>query len=116
MSDPTAESVPFDVIVARYRVELERLNYIRPTINVYLRSIRRLGERSGQHDVSAGMRFFRIAKMIVAKLFSQLHKIVHHVIEQSVIIHESLSAPIFPNNSKVQTFSSQSCVSASLPV
>jgi site-specific recombinase XerD len=42
MSDPTAESVPFDVIVARYRVELERLNYIRPTINVYLRSIRRL--------------------------------------------------------------------------
>jgi integrase/recombinase XerD len=42
MSDPTAEPVQFDVIVAQYRAELERLNYLRPTINVYLRSIRRL--------------------------------------------------------------------------
>jgi site-specific recombinase XerD len=42
MSDPTAEPVHFDVIITRYRAELERLNYIRETINVYLRSIRRL--------------------------------------------------------------------------
>ena len=42
MSDPTAEPVHFDSIIARYRAELERQNYIRETINVYLRSIREL--------------------------------------------------------------------------
>lgn len=42
MSDPTDEKVPLDAITAQYRAELERLNYVRGSINVYLRSIRKL--------------------------------------------------------------------------
>jgi len=42
MHDPTAEPVQFGVIISRYRAELERLNYVRETINVCLLSIRSL--------------------------------------------------------------------------
>jgi integrase/recombinase XerD len=52
MSDPKAESVQFDAIVARYRAELERLNYLRPTINIYLRSIRGLFRLMDEHGVA----------------------------------------------------------------
>ena len=45
--------VQFDVII-QYRAELERLNYIRETINVYLRSIRRLFRLMEEHDVMLG--------------------------------------------------------------
>jgi hypothetical protein len=38
----TDELVHLDVIIDQYRAELERLNYVRGSINVYLRSIRRL--------------------------------------------------------------------------
>ena len=54
MSDPTAEPVHFDSIIARYRAELERQNYIRETINVYLRSIRELLRRMEERGITLG--------------------------------------------------------------
>jgi integrase/recombinase XerD len=54
MSDPTAEAIHLDVIIAGYRAELERLNYIRETINVYLRSIRRLFRLMAEHGIALG--------------------------------------------------------------
>ena len=37
MADPTDELVQLDVIIAQYRAELVRLNYVRGSINIYLR-------------------------------------------------------------------------------
>jgi integrase/recombinase XerD len=57
MSDFTneqASDVQSETIIARYRAELERLNYIRETINVYLRSIRRLFRLMEEHGVALG--------------------------------------------------------------
>ena len=54
MSDPTAEPVHFDSIIARCRAELERQNYIRETINVYLRSIRRLLRLMEERGITLG--------------------------------------------------------------
>jgi hypothetical protein len=34
MSGPTDEKVQLDAIIAQYRAELERLNYVRDSINV----------------------------------------------------------------------------------
>lgn len=52
MSDPTDEKVQLDAIIAQYRAELERSNYIRQTINVYLRSIRKLFRVMEEHGVA----------------------------------------------------------------
>jgi hypothetical protein len=59
MFDSTDEQVPDvqpETIVARYRAELEQLNYILETINTYLRSIRRVFRLMDEHGVetSAG--------------------------------------------------------------
>jgi integrase/recombinase XerD len=54
MSDPTADAAQRDAIIARYRTELVRLNYIRETINVYIRSIRRLFGLMEEHGVTLG--------------------------------------------------------------
>ncbi len=57
MSDSKDEQLPgvqVDTIIARYRAELERLNYIRATINVYLRSIRKLFRLMDEHGVAIG--------------------------------------------------------------
>jgi hypothetical protein len=48
--EQTAEQ-PLDVLAEQYRAELERLNYGRATINVYLRTIRKLGQLIGSHDL-----------------------------------------------------------------
>ena len=40
------------ILMEQYRVELERLNYGRATINVYLRSIRRLRSLMEHQDVA----------------------------------------------------------------
>ena len=42
MSESSDDKVQPDAIIAQYRAEFERLNYVRSSINVYLRSIRRL--------------------------------------------------------------------------
>jgi hypothetical protein len=54
MSDPTDELVQFDAIIAQYRAEPERLNYVRGSINVYLRSSRRHFRLMEEHDVALG--------------------------------------------------------------
>jgi integrase/recombinase XerD len=57
MSDSTNEqtsAVRCDATIAQYRAELERLNYIRGTINVYLRSIRRLFQLMEERGVALG--------------------------------------------------------------
>jgi hypothetical protein len=54
MSDPTSELVQSDAIIAEYRAELERLNYVRGSINVYLRSIRRLFQLMVEQSVALG--------------------------------------------------------------
>src|SRR5579859_90107 len=54
MSDPTDERVELDAIVAQYRAELARLNYVRGSINVYLRSIRRLFRLMEEQGVALG--------------------------------------------------------------
>jgi len=56
MSDPKTEpsQAQPDVIVIRYRAELERLNYVRETINLYLRSIRRLFRLMEERGVTLG--------------------------------------------------------------
>ena len=56
MSDPTDERVELDAIVAQYRAELARLNYVRSSINVYLRSIRRLSTSSADRTLLRGPR------------------------------------------------------------
>ena len=48
--EQTAEQ-PLDVLAEQYRAELKRLNYGRATINVYLPTIRRLGQLSGRHGL-----------------------------------------------------------------
>lgn len=48
--EQTAEQ-PLDVLAEQYRAELKRLNYGRATINVYLRTIRKLGRLIGSHDL-----------------------------------------------------------------
>jgi len=48
--EQTAEQ-PLDVLAEQYRAELKRLNYGRATINVYLRTIRKLGQLIGSHDL-----------------------------------------------------------------
>jgi integrase len=52
MSDPTDEPMQLDAIIAQYRAELERLNYVRGSINVYLRSIRRLFRLMEEHGAA----------------------------------------------------------------
>src|SRR6185437_12290271 len=54
MSDPTDELTKFDAIIAQYRAELVRLNYVRGSINVYLRSIRRLFLLMEEQGVALG--------------------------------------------------------------
>ena len=55
MSDPTEENVQRDaIIIAQYRAELERLNYFRGSINVYLRSIRRLFGLMEEQGIALG--------------------------------------------------------------
>ncbi len=54
MSDPTDEPMQLDVIIDQYRAELERLNYVRGSINVYLRSIRRLFRLMEEQGVALG--------------------------------------------------------------
>jgi hypothetical protein len=54
MSDPTGELVRFDAIIAQYRAELVRLNYVRGSINVYLRSLRRLFRLMEEQGVVLG--------------------------------------------------------------
>jgi hypothetical protein len=44
----------FDAIIAQYRADLERLNYVRGSINVYLRSIRRLFRLMEEQGVALG--------------------------------------------------------------
>ena len=48
--EQTAEQ-PLDVLAEQYRAELKRLSYGRATINVYLRTIRKLGQLIGSHDL-----------------------------------------------------------------
>ena len=48
--EQTAEQ-PLDVLAEQYRAELKRLNYGRATINVYLRTIRKLGQLIASHDL-----------------------------------------------------------------
>jgi hypothetical protein len=48
--EQTAEQ-PLDMLAEQYRAELKRLNYGRATINVYLRTIRKLGQLIGSHDL-----------------------------------------------------------------
>lgn len=55
MTDRTTEPMTgqrLQVFIERYRVQLERLNYGRATINVYLRSIRRLRSLMEQQGVA----------------------------------------------------------------
>jgi hypothetical protein len=55
MTNPTTARTTgelFDALVNQYCVELERLNYRRATINVYLRSIRKLGQLMDSHGVA----------------------------------------------------------------
>jgi integrase/recombinase XerD len=57
MTDPTTARTKgelFDALVDQYRVELERLNYGRATINAYLRSIHRLRQLMEEHRVALG--------------------------------------------------------------
>ncbi len=54
MSDSTDERVRLDAIIAQYRAELVRLNYVRGSINVYLRSIRRLFQLMEEQGVALG--------------------------------------------------------------
>src|SRR5208283_5685968 len=54
MSDPTDETVQLDAIIAQYRAELEQLHYVRGSINVYLRSIRRLFRLMKEQGVALG--------------------------------------------------------------
>ena len=57
MSDSTheqASAVRCEAIIALYRAELERLNYIRETMNVYLRSVRRLFQLMEERGVALG--------------------------------------------------------------
>src|SRR5208337_725190 len=53
-TDEQAPTVQCETIIAQYRTELERLNYVRETINVYLRSIRRLFQLMEEHGVALG--------------------------------------------------------------
>jgi hypothetical protein len=55
MSDPTDQQVRLDAIIAQYRAELERLSYVRGSINVYLRSIRRLFQLMEEQGVALRM-------------------------------------------------------------
>lgn len=54
MSNPTDERVQLGAIIAEYRAELERLNYVRGSINVYLRSIRRLFQLMEEQGIALG--------------------------------------------------------------
>ncbi|MFI5014766.1 MAG: hypothetical protein ACHQAY_20715 [Hyphomicrobiales bacterium] len=54
MSDPTDEQVQFEAIIAQYRAELVRLNYVIGSINVFLRSIRRLFRLMEEQGVALG--------------------------------------------------------------
>jgi integrase/recombinase XerD len=57
MTDPTTARMTgelLDALVELYRVELERLNYGRATINAYLRSIHRLRQLMEKHSVALG--------------------------------------------------------------
>jgi hypothetical protein len=54
MSNPTDELVQFDAIIAQYRAELERLNYVRGSIDVYLRSIKRFFRLIEEQGVALG--------------------------------------------------------------
>ncbi len=59
MSDPTDELVQFDAIIAQYCAELVRLNYVEDSINIYLRSIRRLFRLMGGASRSTRRDFYR---------------------------------------------------------
>jgi len=57
MINPTADqrvSEPLDGLVRQYRTELERLNYSRGTINIYIGSIDRLRRLMDEHGVALG--------------------------------------------------------------
>jgi len=55
MSYPTEKNVQRDaIIIAQYRAELERLNYVRGSINVYLHSIWRLFRLMEEQGIALG--------------------------------------------------------------
>lgn len=54
MSDPADEKVQLAAIIAQYRAELVRSNYVRGSINVYLRSIRRLFRLMEEQGIALG--------------------------------------------------------------
>ena len=58
---------PLDVLAEQYRAELKRLNYGRATINVYLRTIRKLGQLIGSHDLPLDQLTLDIAAELVLR-------------------------------------------------
>lgn len=54
MSNPTEKQAQAAAIIAQYRAELERQSYVRGSINVYLRSIRRFFQLMDEQGVALG--------------------------------------------------------------
>jgi hypothetical protein len=64
---PTDERLQLDAIIAQYRAELVRSNYVKGPINVYLRSIRRLFRLMEEQGVALGDQTSDVAADLVRR-------------------------------------------------